>query len=162
MNINRHIDRELRRRLVEHIEGGHAYSSIDKVINHMPFEKTGIVPDGLPYSFYQQLYHIRISQLDILDYCRNENYQSPDWPKEYWPEKPAPADIKEWNQLIQKYLDEREELCDYISDPANDLFDPFPANPDHNLFREAQLIIEHTSYHTGQLYILYRLLKEIN
>lgn len=151
-------DQELRKRLVSHLKGGQAFSSISNVINKVPFNKTGIEPEGLPYSFYQQFYHIRISQLDILDYCRDENYEAPNWPDDYWPENRAPSDESEWKTLVQNYFDERDEFCDLIMNSAGDLFEPFEANPDHNLFREAQLVIEHTAYHTGQLYIIYRLL----
>lgn len=149
---------ELRKRLVSHLKGGQAFSSLDKIIEKVSFDEIGIVPEGLPYSFYQQFYHIRISQLDILDYCREKNYEAPDWPDDYWPETTAPADKNEWKLLIKNYVNERDEFCDFIMDSTNHLFDPFKANPDHNLFREAQLVIEHTAYHTGQLYIIYRLL----
>lgn len=150
--------KKLRKQLVNHLKGGQAFSTIDNIVKEIPFPKIGIVPGGLPYSFYQQFYHIRIAQLDILDYCRYENYITPNWPDDYWPETPDPADEDEWNTLVLNYFDERREFCGLILDPSCDLFKPFTSNPDHNLFREAQLVIEHTAYHTGQLYILYRLL----
>lgn len=158
MQSNR--DLELRKRLVRHLKGGQAFATIDNILEQIPFEKTGIKPDGLPYSFYQQMYHIRVAQLDILDYCRNENYKTPDWPDDYWPDDSAPADKSDWDTLVQNYFDERDEFCDMIMDTGNALFEPFESNPDHNMLRQAELVIEHTAYHTGQLYVLYRLLNE--
>lgn len=158
--MNSDAGHELRSRVVQHLKGGQAFSPIEKVIEKVPFEQIGIAPVGLPYSFYQQFYHIRVSQYDILEYCRNKNYQALKWPDAYWPESPAPDNEAEWKDLMQQYFSEREDFCEMITDPANDLFEPFSANPDHNLLREAQLVIEHTSYHTGQLYILSRLLNE--
>lgn len=148
----------LRNQLVFHLEGGQAFSPIKKVINKMPYDLIGTVPDGLPYSFYQQFYHIWYAQRDIIEYCQNENYVAPDWPDEYWPSQPAPTHKNEWDNLVQKYFNDRDSLGRYIIDSSNKLFEPFASNPDHNLYREIQLVIEHNAYHTGQLYVIYRLL----
>lgn len=156
--MNLQNEQGLRNQLVRHIRGGQAFTPIDKIIEKMPFEQAGIVPEGLPYSFYQQFYHIRFTQFDILDYCRNRDYQTPAWPDDYWPEKTAPDNEREWQKLAKTYAEERDAFCNYILDASNNLFSSFVQNPEHNLFREAQLVIEHTSYHTGQLFVIYRLL----
>lgn len=151
-------DHQLRNRLINHIKGGQAFASLDNVINKLPFYKLGVVPDNLPYSFFQLFWHIRVAQVDILEYCRSSSYNSPNWPDDYWPEQNAPANEHEWKKLVDNYFNEREAFCELIQDKSNDLMKPLPGNPEHNLFRQAQLIIEHTSFHTGQLYILLRLL----
>src|SRR6056297_2095085 len=149
---------DFKQQLVKHLKGGQAFSPIDKVLNEMPYQKIGIVHNGLPYSFYQLFAHIRIAQLDILEYCRNDTYQAPNWPDEYWPEAKSPDSEQKWQLLIDSYCDERDEFCEMLLEPSADLMKPFKANTDHNLLRQAELIIEHTAYHTGQLYIIYRLL----
>lgn len=151
---------DIKQQLIKHLEGGQAFSPIDKVLKEMPFEKIGIVPDGLPYSFYQLFYHIRVAQLDILEYCRDEDYEAPNWPDDYWPDDPAPANEGEWQSLIDAYFRERKEFSEMISQPDTDILKPFQANEEHNLLRQAELIIEHTAYHTGQLYIVYRILNK--
>lgn len=156
--MNSNNDIKLRKQLVNHLKGGNAFATIEKIVEEIPFDKVGIVPENLPYSFYQQFYHIRIAQLDIFDYCRDEDYKAPNWPDDYWPQNAEPKDESEWNELVQNYFEERNQFCDYIMDSSNDLFAPFESNKNHNLFREAQLVIEHTSYHTGQLYIIKRFL----
>jgi len=148
------------KRLVSHLSGGQAFSPIEKVLDEISFDKTGIVPDGLPYSFYQVFAHIRIAQLDILEYCRDEDYEAPNWPDDYWPDDPAPANENEWKSLIDDYFTERQEFCNLVEHSGTDLLKPFEANKDHNLFRQAELIIEHTAYHTGQLYIIHRLVSD--
>jgi hypothetical protein len=151
---------DIKHQLVKHLNGGQAFSPIDKVIDEMPFEKIGIVPDGLPYSFYQLFAHIRIAQLDILEYCTLDDYSAGNWPDDYWPDDPAPESRKAWNELTDTYFSERKEFCDLILDPGSDLMKPFKANEEHNLLRQAELIIEHTAYHNGQLYVVYRLLND--
>lgn len=151
---------DIKQQLIKHLNGGQAFSPIDNVLDEMPFEKIGIVPDGLPYSFYQLFAHIRIAQLDILEYCTLDDYSAGNWPDDYWPDEPAPESREAWNELTDAYFSERKEFCDLILDPDSDLMKPFKTNPDHNLLRQAELIIEHTAYHTGQLYVIYRLLNE--
>lgn len=149
---------EIKQQLVSHLKGGQAFSTIDTVLERIPYDKIGIVPDRLPYSFYQQFAHIRIAQLDILKYCMKDDYTAPEWPDDYWPKEPEPESRKAWDKLKSDYFSERDAFCDLIHRPETDLMNPFEANSDHNLLRQAGLIIEHTAYHTGQLYILYRLL----
>jgi hypothetical protein len=78
----------IKQQLVTHLKGGKAFSPFDTVLDKMPVDKIGIVPDGLPYSFYQQFAHIQIAQSDILEYCRDDNYEAPNWPDDYWPDSP--------------------------------------------------------------------------
>ena len=47
---------------------------------------------------------------------------------------------------------------DLVGEPKNDLFAPIPHGKGQTLLREALLIIDHTSYHVGQLVDLRRLL----
>jgi uncharacterized damage-inducible protein DinB len=156
--MNRESEKKLREKLVSHLHGGEAFTPIDGLPGRIPFEQLGVVPEGLPYSFYQLFYHIRLAQYDILEFSRNPAYESPSWPEGYWPGQAAPGSEEEWQKLVDLYFDEREVLCTYILDAANDLFDPFPHGSGQTLLREALLVIEHTAYHTGQLHVALRLL----
>ena len=160
--MERQKDNTIGKRLVSHLSGGQAFSPIEKVLDEISFDKTGIVPDGLPYSFYQVFAHIRIAQLDILEYCISDDYQAQDWPADYWPDETAPDSREVWNNLKEAYFSERRKFCDVIlnSDSDSELLKPFEANKNHNLLRQAELIIEHTAYHTGQLYVIYRLVSD--
>lgn len=149
---------DIKQQLVSHLKGGHAFSSIASVLEKIRLEDLGTRPGDLPYSFYQQFAHIRLAQHDILEYCTKDDYTAPDWPDDYWPEELEPESRKDWEKLKSAYFSEREAFCDLILHPDTDLLKPLKANKDHNLLRQAGLIIEHTAYHTGQLYIIYRLL----
>ncbi len=150
-------EQALRKRLVRHLKGGEAFSTVDAVVERIPYEKTGLVPDGLPYSFYQQFYHIRFAQYDILEYCRSHAYQAPDWPEAYWPDRPEPEERQVWENLVASYFEERKEFSEFILDPSNGPFQEVSEGSGHTLLREVQLVIEHTAYHTGQLYVIERL-----
>ncbi|WKN29596.1 DinB family protein [Porifericola rhodea] len=151
-------DKVLRDQLIKHLEGGEAFIPLDHLLDKIAFDDLGKIPEGLPYSFYQQFYHIWLAQNDILEFTRHSNYQPLEWPKDYWPEAKAPKDEKEWQNLVQRYFEDRQQLCGYISDSRNELFVPFTHGEEQTLFREAMLVVEHTAYHTGQLLVILRLL----
>lgn len=150
-------DQQLRQQLVKHLEGGEAFTPVDDIIQNIPFEKLGFVPESLPYSFWQQFYHMRLAQYDILDFCRNPDYTAITWPDDYWPDEPTPKNQQEWDDTVKTYFTERDEMAKLISDSKNDLFAPLPHGSGQTLLREALLVIEHTAYHTGQMLIILRL-----
>jgi hypothetical protein len=51
-----------------------------------------------------------------------------------------------------------KSMIDLVRDSKNDLFTPFPHGQGQTLLREAILVIDHNSYHVGQLVDLRRLL----
>ena len=128
---------------------------LDELLPKISFEHVQVKPEGLPYSFYELFYHIRYTQLDILEFARNPEYEYPKWPGDYWPQEPHCSE-HDWENLKDQYFQEREEFCSLISDASNDLFKPFVHGTGQTLLREALLIIEHSSYHTGQLLIILR------
>ena len=151
-------DKIVREHLVKFLRGGNAFVTLDKALEGIPFEKAGWLPDGLPYSLWQQIEHLRISQKDILDFTKNIDYVEIKWPEDYWPKDRAPKDRDEWAESLQAIKDDFAEMIDLIEDPANDLFTPFPHGTGQTLFREAVLIAEHNAYHTGQILVIRRLL----
>lgn len=151
-------ENNLRERLVNHIRGGEAFMPVEEVLKKIDFNSLSKKPAELPYSFYQQFYHLRYAQYDIIEFCKDPNYKASNWPDDYWTDKSAPDNEKEWQDLVAQYFAEREEFCQYLNDKNNDLFKPIPHGSGQTLLREALLIIEHTAYHTGQLVIILRLL----
>lgn len=147
-----------RDQLVKHLEGGLAFASIESFLDAIPFEKVGVRPGGLPYSFYEILYHLAFAQKDILEYTISKDYISRDWPDEYWPGTPEPPSEEAWEDLKSDYFEDRRVLKDYLLDEDNDLNGSVVNSEEHTILREVLLLIEHTAYHTGQLVIIQRLL----
>jgi hypothetical protein len=155
------IGSELREQLQALLEGGQAHATFDKAVADLPENLRGVVPQGLPYSAWQLLEHIRIAQRDILDFCRNHDgsYKERKWPDEYWPKDPAPPGADAWQHSIEQVRQDRqafEHLIKSVDNPT--LIAPFPWGKGQNLLREALLIADHEAYHVGELIVLRRLL----
>lgn len=145
--------------LKELLAGGHAHVSFEDAVKHLPAELQGVVPPGMPYSIWQLAEHIRITQWDILEFSRNPDHQSPDWPSGYWPKEKAPADAAAWKHCLAQIHQDRKAFISLLEQPDADLYKPFSWGDGQNLLREAMLIADHTSYHTGEIVVLRRMLK---
>jgi hypothetical protein len=58
---------------------------------------------------------------------------------------------EQWLKAIASFQADLKDMIDLVKNPDNDLFVPFPHGSGQNLLREAILIIDHNSYHIGQL-----------
>ena len=149
----------LRAHLLELLHGGHAHVNFEDAMRDLPARLRGKVPRGLPYSAWQLVEHMRLTQEDILLFSRNYDgtYESPEWPEGYWPSAEAPPDDEDWDKSIAGFRADRAAFEALISDAKQDLFAAFPWGEGQTLLREALLIADHTSYHLGQLVVVRRL-----
>lgn len=153
-------EQQQREQLIKLMRGGQAFTPPDKILEGIRTESAGKEIEGLPYTLWQLMEHLRIALWDILEFSRDPAYQSPPWPSGYWPDRKAPADkaaLKSCREKIARGLDEMIQL---VQDPSGSLFTPFPHGNGQNLFREAMLVAEHNAYHLGQIVLMRRLLGE--
>jgi uncharacterized damage-inducible protein DinB len=135
-----------------------AHVSFDKAVAEIPQRMRGTRPNGLPYSAWQLVEHLRITQHDILDFCRNANYEEMKWPGDYWPTSPTPPSPGAWDDSIQQYRDDRHALQQLAADPKLDLGARIPHGTGQTYLRELVLVADHSAYHVGQLVLVRRLL----
>lgn len=148
----------IRKQLSRHISGGNAFKKIEEILEEVPFDQLGKQVEGLPYTFWQQFEHMRITQKDILDFSTNENYQELEWPADYWTKESAPKNQEEWEGSKTRFFQDRDALLSLIQATETKLSAPFEHGEGQTLFREGLLVLEHNAYHTGQLMIIYRLI----
>jgi hypothetical protein len=151
-------DESLRRHLKELLEGGHAHLKIDDAVAGLPPELRGVRPPGVAHSPWRLVEHMRIAQWDILEFSRNPNLQSPEFPKGYWPDGDAPPDPAAWDRTLAAFRADLRAMIDLISDPTTDLFAPIPHGQGQTILREALLVADHNAYHLGQLVVVRRAL----
>ncbi|MDT8067742.1 MAG: DinB family protein [Terriglobia bacterium] len=152
---------KLRKELIFQLKGGHAHAKFDDVVKNFPEKLRGTVPEGMPYSAWQLLEHIRIAQDDILSYCKNSDgsYKEKKWPDDYWPKDPNPESAKAWTDSIKSYHADLDEFVELIGDPKSELFEAFRWGDGQTLFHEAMLLVDHAAYHLGEIVAVRRILK---
>jgi hypothetical protein len=151
-------DAALRKHLVEVLTGGHAHATFEQAVKGLPVEFQGKVPKGAEHSPWQLLEHLRIAQLDILEFSRDSKHESPQWPEGYWPKEKAPADDKAWDKSVRAFRKDLKAMVALIEDEKTDLFAKIPHGDGQTILREALLAADHNAYHVGQLVLVRRLL----
>ncbi len=151
-------DRELREHLVKLLEGGNAHTTFDDAVAKLPPDSRGKKPRGLPYSPWMLLEHLRIAQWDILEFSRDREHKSPEWPEGYWPSTAAPANDAAWTKSVRQFRADLKAMQDLVSDPATGLYAQIPWGDGQTILREALLVADHNAYHIGELVVVRRLL----
>jgi uncharacterized damage-inducible protein DinB len=147
-------DQAVRKQLIALLHGGHSHVTFSKAVAGFPLDRVGTRPEGVPHSAWEQLEHMRIAQEDILRFSQSGEYVSPEWPAGYWPASPLPADAGAWDRSVRAFQSDLAEFESMLRDPGTDLYQPFPWGQGQTLFREALVLGNHNSYHTGQLVLL--------
>ncbi|MDR6198036.1 DinB family protein [Siphonobacter sp. SORGH_AS_0500] len=148
--------------LIDNLEGSNAHVTFeDAVANLNPVYRTKVYAE-LPYSIWQLVEHIRIAQWDIVEFSTSSAHQSPQWPEGYWPNPTSEISEQQWQTSLQQIKDDRSRFIDLLRANRNHLFTAFPYGDGQHLFKEALLIIDHTSYHTGEILLLRRLFNNWN
>jgi len=152
------MNSELRDHVAKLLGWQEAHAGFDKAVAELPEPLRGRVPQGLPYSPWQLVEHMRITQHDILDFCRNPAYQEVSWPDDYWPRSPAPPSAAAWDETLRRFREDRTALQRLARDPAIDLAARIPHGTGQTYLRELLLAADHTAYHVGELIVVRRLL----
>ena len=150
----------LRKQILALLRGGQAHATFDDAVKAFPADLRGTIPSKLPYSAWQLLEHLRITQRDILNFCAppTGGYQPMEWPDDYWPKSPQPPSMDAWDHSIAEIQSDLKKIIALIENPSADLYKPFRWGDGQNLLREVLLVADHTAYHLGELIVLRRLL----
>jgi hypothetical protein len=153
-------DQALREHLLYLLRGGGAHAHFDQVIKGVPEGIVGTRPTGMPYTLWSVLEHLRISQWDILEFSRNAEHVSPEFPNGYWPESESPPHEGAWDECVAAFRADLRAMEDLVADPATDLYAHIPHGDGQTILREALLVADHNAYHLGQLLLMRRALGE--
>ena len=134
-----------------------AHAGFDAVVKDFPAGLRGARPEGLPYSAYQLVEHLRIAQWDIVEYALNPKHKSPEFPDGYWPKSAEPPDAKAWDKAVAAFRADRKKLVAVLE--KADLLEGIAFAKGQSLASKTILLIDHNAYHLGQLVLVRRLLK---
>ena len=151
-------DDVIRKHVAAILDWQDAHVSFDTAVDGIPREARGKRPPGLPYSPWQLVEHMRITQNDILDFCLNADYHELTMPDDYWPETAGPPDEAAWQESLRSYREDRDVLKRIATDHSVDLTARIPHGDGQTYLRELLLVADHTAYHVGELVVVRRLL----
>jgi hypothetical protein len=151
-------DQDLRTQLVQLLKGGQAHIHFSDALEGFPVRKRGVLVKGLQHTAWQLLEHARIAQRDILEFCRNAEHVSPEFPEGYWPKTPVPPSPAAWDHAIRDFHYDLLQMISLVENPKTDLHDKIPHGDGQNILREVLVLADHNSYHLGQLVDLRRAL----
>ena len=145
--------------LIELIEKGNAHVSFKDAVADLPAELRTVTPENLPYSIWQLVEHMRITQKDIVDFSTSDQSESLAWPDDYWVEPVDKVSDEDWNNALQAIEADQQRFQALLEDENNDIYAPLPWGTGQSILREAMLIADHNAYHTAEIVIIRRLLK---
>jgi uncharacterized damage-inducible protein DinB len=150
-------DDSLRTHLWKLLDWEDAHVNFDTAVEGIAPAFRGVAPNGLPYSAWQLVEHLRRTQRDILEFCRNPAYVEPS-AADYWPPTAAPPAGAAWEESLASFRRDRERLKQLAADAAVDLFERIPHGTGQTYLRELLLVADHNAYHVGQLVAVRRCL----
>jgi hypothetical protein len=152
-------DRALREHVLYVLRGGGAHIKFEAATEGFPSEFFNARADGVPYTPWQLLEHMRIAQWDILEFSRSAAHVSPGWPEGYWPDKSKDAGAEDWRRSVESFEADLRAMEALVGDDASDLYAAIPHGEGQTLLREALLVADHNAYHLGALVTLRRTLE---
>ena len=151
-------DRPLRDQLARLLDGRQAHVDVDTAIGKLSYSDVSRKPEGAPWTLWEIFEHLRIAQEDILEFSRDADHQSPEFPKGYWPADAAPKDAEAWEQSILSFRRDLAAMKAIVLDPEIDLHAKIPHGDGQTILREAMLIADHNAYHLGQMVLMMKML----
>lgn len=149
-------DKALRDHLIKLLMGRQAHVDLDTALADLPQELQGLKMEALSFTPWQLLEHMRIAQWDILEFSRNPQHVSPEFPAGYWPSADGPPDESSWSASVASFRADLNAMVDLVSNPTTDLFATIPHGTGQTILREALLVADHNAYHLGQLVVVRR------
>jgi DinB superfamily len=154
------MNNSVREHVLYLLRGGGAHISFDDFVSDFPPELCNRRVEGLPYTAWQVLEHMRLALWDILEFSRDANHVSPGFPKGYWPKPTQPGSPELWHQSFEKFRSDLKEMEAIVADPSSDLYAKIPHGDGQTILREALLVADHNAYHLGALAVIGRIVRE--
>ena len=152
-------DDSLRKHVLYLLRGGGAHLSFEEFVSSFPADLCNRQIAGLPYTPWQVLEHMRLAQSDIIEFSRDPDHVSPEFPKGYWPTSNELGTPALWQETVEKFQMDLQQMQTLIEDSSTDLHAKILHGDGQTILRETLLIADHNAYHLGVLTVMSRILK---
>jgi uncharacterized damage-inducible protein DinB len=147
MAFDRNIDFIIRQQLVNLLKGG--FAPVVILLREFHFDKTGIVLDGLHFSAFSLLGHMKARQRTLLNFMKDPENSEEVWEEAQWPQKFVPDHEAEWQQAIDQFEAELEEVMSIVQSPQTPLYEE--QENGKTISWAAMALFHHNGYHIGQM-----------
>ena len=151
-------DQSFRDHVLYVLRGEGAHITFEDFVADFPVARCGEHLEGLPYTAWQVLEHMRIALWDILEFSRDAKHVSPKWPEGYWPPHDQVGNAELWQETVAKFRDDLKQMEQLVANPETDLLAKIPHGSGQTIMREALLVADHNSYDLGVLFGMSRML----
>jgi hypothetical protein len=152
-------DDSIRKHVLYLLRTGGAHLSFEDFVGSFPPDLCNRKINGLPYTAWQVLEHMRLAQWDILEFSRDADHVSPEFPKGYWPEPEKLGTPALWQKTIDEFRNDLQQMEALVENPATGLYAKIAHGDGQTILREALLIADHNAYHLGALAVMARIVK---
>jgi uncharacterized damage-inducible protein DinB len=153
-------DKVLRDNIVQLLKGGQAFVTFEQALKNVKPGLRNKRPSKEIHSIWENLEHMKIAQEDILKYTIDPSWVSPDWPNGYWPKESGTIKDRDWDDTINAFLKDRDEVIKIAKNEKIDLASIIPHTKEHTYLREILLVADHNAYHLGQIVTVRKLLND--
>ncbi len=153
-------DSALRKNLLELLDGGIAFVTLQAALKGLQPAHRGVRPATSSHSVWEELEHMRIAQTDILRYTLDPSWRSPQWPEGYWPDPQTRLTTAMWTSTTRRFFADVDQLKSLVRNRRIDLTAEIPHGEGRTYLREVLLAAEHNAYHAGQIVLIRKLLSD--
>jgi uncharacterized damage-inducible protein DinB len=147
---------ELRQHVLKVLRGGMAHIDLKAALKDFPLDRINDRPGNSPHSAWDLLEHLRLAQWDILEFTRNPEHESPDFPDGYWAK--AEGTAESWQTSVACVRVDLRAMRELVANETTDLLAPLAHGTGQTILREALLVADHNAYHLGQIMLLKKML----
>src|ERR1041384_699669 len=103
-------DESIRKHVLYVLREGGAHLSLEDFVDSFPPDLCNRQIEGLPYTPWQVLEHMRLAQSDILEFSRDPDHVSPEFPKGYWPNPDELGTAALWQQTVDEFRNDLQQM----------------------------------------------------
>ncbi|WMJ74601.1 hypothetical protein RCC89_15725 [Cytophagaceae bacterium ABcell3] len=133
--------------LVELLQGG--FAPVVTLLKEFHYEKAGYVLDGLPFSAYGLLEHLKYRQTVLLHFMDDPENNQDVWPEAYWPKNMNPETKEDWETSILHLEGQLDKMIKIVKSKDVDLHKVYGNGK--SVAWAAMTAFHHNAYHIGQI-----------
>jgi hypothetical protein len=152
-------EKNLRSNLLELLDGGSAHVSLKDGLSGIQPENRHKKTEPVEKTIWEHLEHMRIAQKDILDYTLSQEWESMNWPDDYWPDPATSLTESMWEKTLGDCFADLQKVKDLVNDEKVDLTSEIPWGEGRTYLRQVLLIADHNSYHISKILTVRKILK---